>query len=195
MSKVVETKEATKEFEINPRGIPRAPFIEKIEEYITPEESEKTLEKFNEMFSKFKFMEAHLNQKKVSLESKIPELADTNQVVQHLMKQKEESEDKPIDVQYELNDTLWVNAKIDSTDIVYLWLGANVMLEYTTEEANKLLTTKLQSATTSLSQVKEDLEYLREQITTIEVNIARVYNYDVKNRREGKVKQKDVNKK
>ena len=57
------------------------------------------------------------------------------------------------------------------------------MLEYKIQEAFDLLSSKLVSAKTSLSQVKEDLAFLKEQITTMEVNIARVYNYDVKLRR------------
>ena len=47
------------------------------------------------------------------------------------------------------------------------------MLEYPIEEAKELLTSKLKSAMVSLVQVKEDLEYIREQITTMEVNMAR----------------------
>jgi hypothetical protein len=58
------------------------------------------------------------------------------------------------------------------------------MLEYTIDEAIDLLTTKLNAAIVSLSQVKEDLEYLKEQITTMEVNMARVYNDDVKIRKQ-----------
>lgn len=63
---------------------------------------------------------------------------------------------------------------------------ANVMLEYPVQEALDLLDSKLKSASTSLVQVDEDLEYLKEQITTMEVNMARVYNDDVRLRREQK---------
>jgi hypothetical protein len=56
------------------------------------------------------------------------------------------------------------------------------MLEYPIQEAVELLQNKLSSATASQTQVKEDLEYIKEQITTMEVNMARVYNDDVKNR-------------
>jgi hypothetical protein len=63
---------------------------------------------------------------------------------------------------------------------------ANVMLEYPVQEALDLLDSKLKSASTSLVQVDEDLEYLKEQITTMEVNMARVYNDDVRVRREQK---------
>jgi hypothetical protein len=40
----------------------------------------------------------------------------------------------------------------------------------------------------NLEQVDEDLEFLKEQITTMEVNIARVYNDEVRHRRESKTK-------
>ena len=57
------------------------------------------------------------------------------------------------------------------------------MLEYPLDEARDLLTEKLSKAKQSLKEVNEDLEFLREQITTMEVNTARVYNWDVKKRR------------
>jgi hypothetical protein len=62
------------------------------------------------------------------------------------------------------------------------------------DEAKTLLTQKLSSQETSMKTCQEDLEFLREQITTMEVNIgnlylcwliiARTYNWDVKRRRE-----------
>lgn len=57
------------------------------------------------------------------------------------------------------------------------------MLEYPLLEAQALLTEKLTTARLTLEQVTEDLQFLREQITTMEVNMARVYNYDVKSRK------------
>ena len=57
------------------------------------------------------------------------------------------------------------------------------MLEYTLEEAIELLSSKLNSANISLDQTVQDLDYLKEQITTMQVNVARIYNYDVKLRR------------
>lgn len=62
------------------------------------------------------------------------------------------------------------------------------MLEYTTEEAIALLKQRLQAANESLAICEEDLEFLRENITTMEVNTARVYNWDVQKRRELKEK-------
>lgn len=110
----------------------------------------------------------------------------------------------PVKTTFELNDTLWAEATLDETDRVYLWLGvslitllmflfpplirpqASVMLEYTQEEAVELLSSKLSAAQQNLSNTIEDLEFLREQITVMEVNTARCYNWDVKRRREKK---------
>ena len=57
------------------------------------------------------------------------------------------------------------------------------MMKYSVEEAQQLLSDKLKSARESLEIASEDSLFLREQITTVEVNIARVYNWDVKRRK------------
>ncbi len=58
------------------------------------------------------------------------------------------------------------------------------MLSYPLDEAEALLGHKLAGASTNLANVTEDLSWLRDQITVTEVNIARVYNWDVKRRRD-----------
>lgn len=56
------------------------------------------------------------------------------------------------------------------------------MLEYSIDEAEALLVKNLDTANRNLSQIELDLDFLRDQITTTEVNMARVYNWDVKRR-------------
>ena len=53
---------------------------------------------------------------------------------------------------------------------------ANVMLEYTYEEALDLLTNNLKNAVDTVDSLDTDLDFIKDQITTTEVNIARVYN-------------------
>lgn len=67
------------------------------------------------------------------------------------------------------------------------------MLSYKLTEAIDLLKTKLQGADTSLKTTIEDMEFLREQLTIMEVNIARVYNWDVKRRRERRLAAEALN--
>jgi prefoldin subunit 5 len=54
---------------------------------------------------------------------------------------------------------------------VFLWLGAGVLMEYDIKEAKKLLSDKLESVTSQLETAEEDAEFLRNQITVMEVSI------------------------
>ena len=65
------------------------------------------------------------------------------------------------------------------------------MLSYPPKEAQQLLQDKLTTAQTSFENTKVDLLFLREQITTTEVNIARLYNHDVKLRRERRLREQE----
>jgi hypothetical protein len=63
------------------------------------------------------------------------------------------------------------------------------MLSYEMPAAIELLQTKLKTAEENLANHISDLEYIREQTTIMEVNTARVYNWDVKRRRLQKEKE------
>ncbi|KAJ3290768.1 hypothetical protein HDU76_007358, partial [Blyttiomyces sp. JEL0837] len=89
-------------------------------------------------------MESHLLQRKKGLDGKIPEIKKTLEMVLFLISKSDSS--GPIVTDFEINDTLWVNAKIEDVKTVCLWLGANVMLEYSLDEAKALLTEKLSTA-------------------------------------------------
>ncbi|CAM1503853.1 Fc.00g014440.m01.CDS01 [Cosmosporella sp. VM-42] len=170
----------------NPRGIPYAPFVDKVEDYVsTRDDVEPTLRSFQEMISKYQFMEANLQRRMTGLKEKIPDIQKTLDTVRFLKLRKEETD--PIETTFELNDTLYAKANIPPTEEVYIWLGANVMLSYPIDEAETLLDSKLSTAQLSLSNCEEDLDFLREQITTMEVAIARVYNWEVVQKRKDKV--------
>ena len=53
------------------------------------------------------------------------------------------------------------------------------MVEYSLDEAEKLLNKNLSNASQNVGAYEDDLSYLKDQITTCEVNIARVHNYGV----------------
>ena len=53
-----------------------------------------------------------------------------------LLKSKAESEQKEINTNFLLSDNIWAKARVpNTTGKVGLWLGANVMVEYTYTEA------------------------------------------------------------
>ncbi|OAQ71733.1 prefoldin subunit [Purpureocillium lilacinum] len=177
----------------NPRGIPYAPFVDNVEDYVaTRQDVEPTLRSFQEMISKYQFMEMNLQRRMGGLKDKIPDIQKTLDTVQFLKLRKDEIE--PIESTFELNETLYARANIPPTDEVYIWLGANVMLSYPVDEAETLLSSKLSTAKTSLSNCEEDLDFLREQITTMEVAIARVYNWEVVQKRKDKVTEEEEKK-
>ncbi len=63
------------------------------------------------------------------------------------------------------------------------------MVEYNYEEALKTLKDNLRMAVEQLTETNEDLAFLKDQITTTEVNISRTYNHGVKLKREEKSKK------
>ena len=69
---------------------------------------------------------------------------------------------------------------------MYLFLGADLTVEYSYQEALDLLNKNLMNASTNIRTYEDDLNYLKEQITTIEVNLARVHNYKVKTQQKTK---------
>jgi len=166
-------------------GIPEAEFVDDVDAYMTkPENSsnaDKVLMKLNEQHSKYKFMEYNLLSKRKRLKTQIPDLKRSLVMIEKLQNQKEEFE-----TEYLLNESVFIKAVVPPTDTVCLWLGANVMLEYSLADAKELLTNNIATATRNLGYVEHDLDFLRDQFTTTEVNMARVYNWDVKRNQAAK---------
>jgi prefoldin subunit 5 len=121
--------------------------------------------------------ESFLAQKRNTLR-KLPDIQQSIEVVQFLKKRNEESD--TIKTHFPLTDNLHAKAEIPPSDKICLWLGANVMLEYSIKEAENLLNTSNQNATKTIAKLDDDMAFLRDQITTTEVNIARVHNHMVK---------------
>ncbi|KAL9066215.1 MAG: hypothetical protein Q9157_007223 [Trypethelium eluteriae] len=133
------------------------------------------------------------NQRRASgLRDKIPDIEKTLEMVRFLKRRKPDSD--PLETTFELNDTLYAKAEVPRTEEVYLWLGVcYVLIKSRTIEwpPESLLESRLTTAQTSLTNCEEDLDFLREQITTMEVATARVYNWDVMQRRKENAEGKD----
>ena len=170
----------------NERSIPKTKFIEDIDmfsgSFDPPASPELLIGAYSDLHSKFKQIEQQLTEKKAHREKSIPEIEKSLTLVRHLMQQKDEGI-SPI-TRYNLADIVYAKAEVDcSQGIVNLWLGADVMLEYTYEEALELLTAKESKGKQDLEDVTEDLSFTRNQIITCEVNISRIYNWDVRRKR------------
>jgi len=166
-------------------AMPTAVFIEDIEGYMKREgTAEAALEKLQRLYQALKFIEQRLTQKKAKLKIKIPEIQKTYESLLQMEEQSKLGEARVS--HYELAQSIFAKAKINvhESDKVCLWLGANVMLEYPRAEAIELLGQQRRDAKTALATTIDDMGFLRDQITTTEVNMARVFNWDVKDRRK-----------
>ena len=113
---------------------------------------------------------------RMTLKIKLPDIKKTLDMVRH-MKKKNESDEKAFDTNFLIADNIWTKAKItNDTGKVGLWLGANVMVEYSFDEAIALLEKNYGNAMRRIETSEEELNYLKDQVTTTEVNMARVYN-------------------
>lgn len=147
------------------------------------------------MISKYQFMSQNVERRAAGLREKLPEMRKSLDTVKFLRMQKEsasedlEEESKGVlETTYQLQDTLHAHATVDTRELnsVYLWLGANVMVAYPLDEAETMLSEKLEKAKESLRAAEEDLEFIRVQTTTLEVATARVHNWDVGEKRKRK---------
>ncbi|KAF8884484.1 hypothetical protein BD779DRAFT_777878 [Infundibulicybe gibba] len=119
--------------EKNPRGIPKAPFIEDVADYLggPDAEVEGPLKNFQDALAKYRYMDANLAQRRQSLEEKIPDIKKTLDMVEYLHERREGKLDdgdgqdgddaaEPMKTTFELNDTLFAEAELEETDTVFL---------------------------------------------------------------------------
>lgn len=163
------------------KRIPEMEFINEVEVYMKGKEVTPTLQGLDERLQKYRFLEINLLQKRGRIRRQLPDFEKSLEVIKLLETKKE------LNTHFLMSSQLYSKARIPPTDTVCLWLGANVMLEYPLEEAKALLTKNLTTSQSNLKQIEEDLEFLRDQITTSEVNLARVYNWNVKRMQAQKV--------
>jgi hypothetical protein len=126
----------------NPRGIPAAPFPSDIESYLATlpdapvaEKVATTLSSYQELLSKYQFMELSTTRRLAGLREKIPEVGKTLEAVRFLGQKGEATEDDDEDsgaegqegeteAWFELQDTLYAKAEIPQRpETVALWLG------------------------------------------------------------------------
>jgi len=101
-------------------------------------------------------------------------------------REKQEEEGATFDTYFNLSDQVYAQARVNPSGQCCIWLGANVMVEYTYEEAETMLNANLETAKKKLEDADEDLSYVKDQLTTTEVNMSRTYNYEVQQRRNSK---------
>eukprot|EP01138_Halocafeteria_seosinensis_P014831 gb/GECG01015141.1/.p1 GENE.gb/GECG01015141.1/~~gb/GECG01015141.1/.p1 ORF type:complete len:209 (+),score=31.91 gb/GECG01015141.1/:1-627(+) len=177
----------------NERGIPSIKFIEDVPKFLERENTtiEGAIEAMQTLHSKYKLMESHLLENRKRVNGKLPDIDQSLEMI-YVLKDKQAKEET-IHTHYSLSDNVNAQATVKPDNRVCLWLGANVMVEYNYDEAVELLERNQQVAQKKLKEIKEDLDFLRDNKITAEVNIARIFNYDVKLRKEQVRRYNDIN--
>ncbi|KAF8029649.1 hypothetical protein BT93_E2160 [Corymbia citriodora subsp. variegata] len=69
-----------------------------------------------------------------------------------------------------VSEGICTRSRNEHTNSVCLWLGANVMSEYSCDEATTLLQKNLENAKASSGVLVADLQFLRDQVTIAQVS-------------------------
>ena len=168
----------------DPKKIPKVVFIDNVEAWVEKYTDDALFAKMNELYQKYKFMEQNLHRQRQSLYVKLPDIKKTLEMVA-MLKTRHESEEKEISTNFLLSDNIWAKAKVPNTNgKVGLWLGANVMVEYSYAEAIGLLGKNLVNGEAKIKETEDSIDFLKDQLTTTEVNLARIYNQGVVNNKK-----------
>ena len=114
----------------NSRGIPSVTFIPNVAEFLREHDLaiEILFENLSILQNKYRFMMKHFTLYKTNLLKSMPQLQRTHKAIKHLIAKRAAEED--VTTSFALADSVYVDAKVEATqDTVFLWLGANVMLE------------------------------------------------------------------
>ncbi|CAN8074880.1 unnamed protein product [Agarophyton chilense] len=203
MATTPEAKEQVKETDIivsTPvgddfhHGIPKAIFFEDIPEIVKKHTAPLLIDKLSSLSQRYRFFEEKLVKSRDTLEEKVAEVRRALKAVRSLAERSSRAGENAKDIQthFELSDGIYAKARIPPTNKVCLWLGANVMVEYSHEEAESLLSSNLANAEKSFDGTCSDISYLRDQLNTTDVNLSRVYNHHVQTMRSATSKSKST---
>lgn len=120
-------------------------------------------------------MEAQILKHNEGIKVKIPDIEKAIEAVEFMEKKNaeqktEEGEKSKLNVDFMVSNNLWAKAEVPIGETVCLWLGADIMCEYSFEEAKALLSKNLNNAVTTLANNENDLDYIKDQITVCEVS-------------------------
>ncbi|KAF8821265.1 prefoldin subunit superfamily protein [Cardiosporidium cionae] len=166
-----------------PRKIPACKFIENVELFVGDRDPVLLEDLARELLMKYNYMKRSLQVQLSAPKGKLPDIKDALQIIRYL-----KNKDEDFETQFNLADILYSKALIPSTKIACLWLGANTMLEYTLNEAEEVLVKNSKIAEDTIKSTTDDLEWLQTQITTAEVNVARIHNFAIRQRHQQKQK-------
>jgi len=153
--------------------------------------ADEAIQELNAAHAAYRRVEASLQAKRTRLLAKLPEISRARAAVAALRESLGEDENEeeetakspPIDLDFCVAEQVYSRATLDRRRLreggVALWLGAGVSVEYKLPEAQALLEANESAAKSNIRTNGEDLDFVRDCITTTQVSISRVYNWDM----------------
>lgn len=156
-------------------GIPVSEFIEDIEAFApTAEKAQELYREKYDLKQKYRLLEQKLIESQLQLKKSRPSVLENIDAIEKL---EQRSGSKEMTTRFQLADSLYSKANFTCDGTVYLWLGADLMVEYSYKEAKDLLYENLKQLDNQINEGEEKLSFLREQIITTEVTISRTVNH------------------
>ncbi|KRZ09154.1 Prefoldin subunit 3 [Trichinella zimbabwensis] len=185
----VENRNSTEE--AFSEDIPVAEFIGDVEQFSIKSglSHQEIIQQATLTLHRYKMIDRHVRQSVERLAEKIVDIKKSLQCC--LLLEKKLATSESLVTHVTLADNLFSKVLIPPSNRVCIWLGADVMVEFTVEEGIAFLKGELEIAEPRKDSLLQKLDFIREQMTTVEVNIAMVHNYMVLNRNESsEVEQK-----
>lgn len=163
----------------------KAEFISDVDAHMAGQQAEVKLLELQEQLRAYKQREQQLAMRRLRLQDRLPEIKSALEAVLGLLERS--GSDEPLAADFELTEGIFAKAALQHVESVNLWLGANVMVEYPLAEARALLEANLAGCVDNLAALEADLADTKDNITITEVSMARVFNWDVEQRRKQKL--------
>lgn len=161
-------------------------YVENIEAFLTNlnmlDESDKIVEELQRLHRALKIHQQRVFSEREELRRRHPDLKENLRLVKKL---KERDQSK---VRFMAADSVWLDGVVEkpadeNAPAVGLWLGANVMMHYSYDEAVELLTKNISGSEEHMANKTQELHFVKQQLTWCEVSISRFYNFGVKRAR------------
>lgn len=168
---------------LSARGIPKSELIEDVESWLVKEKMsvEEAETVLREKYGKYKYVESSMTAQKQRMAEKIPEFDNSLSIIDTLIAKRAANES--FETTFLLSDDVYTKATVQKPETVSIWLGANVMVEYDLENAKALLGKNRESIQKVVDELTNELAYIKDQITTTEVNMSHIVNHGVNQRR------------
>ncbi|TKR93553.1 hypothetical protein L596_007980 [Steinernema carpocapsae] len=182
MAAAVATPKMTAEDRVNARRVPAVQPLEDVEKFVEQvgNYSEASAQIENQ-YKTMKYMQANLMATRERIVDSLPDLKNNLKILHTLTKKKEN--EKPFTTSFMLADQIYTKAEVKKVENVSLWLGAGVMAEFPINEATDFMQGKVNELSSKAAELAEDLEVIKKRLTTLEVNMANMYNYGVRKRK------------